>query len=689
MRPKPVLLRAAACLLLGLIPLTGLAAPDEDPYLEALPVVLSASRLPQPMRDAPAAISVIDADLIAATGYRDLSRLLRLVPGMQVGQERSSAQWVTYHGLGFELPAQLQVLVDGRSLNLGSLGDGADIGSLQNIERIEVVRGSNSAAYGSNAFLGVVNIITRHTATDEGSAVSLNLGDHGIADLEARTVRHDGPLGLRLTARHFGDTGFAGLHDGRRGNVLNLRGDLRVSETDEINLTAGVGEAFAQRGYAGMPFETDRERTARTTDSTLHLRWRHAPSTDEEWLLSWYHARNQVRDDWFLDSRANLPPPLAAYLAALPVMHIPVSNTMDLVRNNIELQRRVLAAPDLRLLWGAEWRGVSTESAFYLHDLGSLEREEWRVFGNLEWRAAPRWLWNLGMLAERIDGQRPRLAPRVFLNWQASPASTWRIGYSRAWRQPSLFENAVDVRIVDADYGLLQQRFLPNPELRPPRMDAFELGFLGTLPVVDGTLDVRLFHETIRDLIVRRQVDFTLAPGDNGLADPNLIQRLLRATSWRNASDPVHLSGIEYQLRSKPWTDGEIILNHSMVRAAAKDADIRRNVAPYSTSLTWLQGFGAWQSTLTLLRMGPIDAGFGFTPTFRYTVPAYTTLDASVARSFRFDRQSVEVRLTAINLLGRHQEYANRPLQQLSRFGTDKPANELGPRVWLSLGTRF
>lgn len=675
--------------MLGLIPLACLAVPDEDPYLEPLPVVLSASRLPQPLRDAPAAISVIDADLIAATGYRDLSRLLRLAPGMQIGQERGNTQWVTYHGLGFDLPAQLQVLVDGRSLNLGSLGDAADIGSLQNIERIEVVRGSNSAAYGSNAFLGVVNIITRHTATEEGSTVSLNLGDHGIADVEARAVAHSGPLGLRLTVRHFGDEGFSGLHDGRRGNVLNLRGDLRVSEADEINLTAGVSEAFNQRGYPGMPFETDRERTARSTDSTLHLRWRHAPSTDEEWLLSWYHARNQLRDDWFLDSRANLPPPLAAYLAALPAMRIPVSNTMDLVRNNLELQHRMLAAPDLRLLWGAEWRGVSTDSAFYFRDVGRHEREELRLFGNLEWRSAPQWLWNLGALAERIDGQQARLAPRLFLNWQASPASTWRIGYSRAWRQPSLFENAVDARIVDPVYGLLQQRFLPNPELRPPRMDAFELGFLGTLPALAGTLDVRLFHETIRDLIVRRQVDVTLAPGDNALADPNLIQRLLRATSWRNAADPVHLSGIEYQLRSKPWTDGEIILNHSMVRAAAKDADIRRNVAPYTASVTWLQRLGAWQSTLTLLRMGPLDAGFGFTPTFRYTVPAYTTLDASVARSFRIDRQPVEIRLTAINLLGRHQEYANRPLQQLPRFGPDKPANELGPQVWLSLGTRF
>ena len=689
MPPFPALRHATAGLLTSLLASASLAMPDEDPFLEPLPVVLSVSRLPQPMQDAPGAITVIDADLIAATGYRDLSRLLRLAPGMQVGQERSNQQWVTYHGLGFENPAQLQVLVDGRAVSPLALGTGANVGSLANIERIEVVRGSNSAAYGSNAFLGVVNIITRHTGAEDGSTVRMNVGDHGIADLDARFVAHHGPLGLRLTARRTEDEGFAALHDGRRANVLNLRGDLRLGVADEIDFTAGIGEGRYQRGYPGMPFETDRERTARHTDSALHVRWRHAPSAEEEWSLSWYHTRNDVRDDWSLESRSNLPPALAAYAAALPAMRIPASNSMELERSNVELQHRLVAAQDLRLLWGAEWRAESIASPFYFRAAGDHKREEWRLFGNLEWRSAPQWLWNLGALAERIDGGQAQLAPRLFLNWQASPTSTWRIGYSRAWRQPSLFESVVDVRIIDADYGLLQRRFLPNPELRPPRIDAFEFGFLGTLPQLGGSLDVRLFHERIRDLIVRRMVDVALEPGDNHLADPNLIQRLLRATRWDNAADDVRLSGIEYQLRAKPWTAGELFLNHAVVHAAAGDADIERNVAPYGASLTWLQRFGAWQSTLSLLRMGPIDAGFGFTPGFRYSVPAYTTLDASVARTLRFERQPVELRLTAINLLGRHQEYANRPLQQLVRYGRDKPANEVGPQVWLSIATRF
>ena len=106
MPPSPY--RTAATLLL--LTAASTAAATENSFFEPLPLVLSASRLPQPLQDSPGAVTVIDADLIAATGYRELARLLRLVPGFQVGQERGSAQWVTYHGLGMDYLVQMQLL---------------------------------------------------------------------------------------------------------------------------------------------------------------------------------------------------------------------------------------------------------------------------------------------------------------------------------------------------------------------------------------------------------------------------------------------------------------------------------------------------------------------------------------------------------------------------------------------------
>src|SRR5690606_29045006 len=113
----------------------------------------------------------------------------------------------------------------------------------------------------------------------------------------------------------------------------------------------------------------------------------------------------------------------------------------------------------------------------------------------------------------------------------------------------------------------------------------------------------------------------------------------------------------------RPWTDGELIFNHTLIHVSSGERAVRDSVAPYTAGLTWLQRFGAWQGSLSVLRMGPIEAGSGYVRGFRYQVPAYTTLDLSVARSLRVGNTPVELRLSGINLLGRHQELVHRPLQ--------------------------
>lgn len=291
-------------------------ASAENPFFEPLPVVLSASRLAQPLQDSPGAVSVIDADLIAATGYRELARVLRLVPGFQVGQERGNVQWVTYHGLGMDYPVQMQLLVDGRASLTPSFAASAERALPGDIERIEVVRGSNSAAYGSNAFLGVVNITTDDASRTPGTRLKLAAGAPGILDAGVRHAAQAGPLSLRIGAHHEEDDGFDDLYDGRRTDVLNLRADLRVDATNELGLIAGVAESTHQLGYAGSIFGTAAEREGHKHNRSLHLRWRHTPHEDEEWLLSAYWSGQQMRERWRLDSALNPPPRLPAPAAA-------------------------------------------------------------------------------------------------------------------------------------------------------------------------------------------------------------------------------------------------------------------------------------------------------------------------------------------------------------------------------------
>src|SRR5690606_24247900 len=114
---------------------------------------------------APTAVTVIDRATIRASGARTLSDVLRLVPGFQTFASSDVAARVNYHGITDEdFSPRVQVLVDGRSLHSPLFRNGMNWAlvpvALEDIERIVVVRGSNTTSFGTNAFLGVTNIVT-------------------------------------------------------------------------------------------------------------------------------------------------------------------------------------------------------------------------------------------------------------------------------------------------------------------------------------------------------------------------------------------------------------------------------------------------------------------------------------------------------------------------------------------------
>jgi len=143
------------------------------------PVVLSATRLKQPKSETPAAVTVIDQQTIEQLGARSIAEVLRLVPGLYVGYERGHSPEVGYHALASENSRHLQVLVDGRSIYQPALARilWEDLPlSIEKISRIEVIRGPNTAMYGANSYLAVINIITFHPEDQLGGQASITEG---------------------------------------------------------------------------------------------------------------------------------------------------------------------------------------------------------------------------------------------------------------------------------------------------------------------------------------------------------------------------------------------------------------------------------------------------------------------------------------------------------------------------------
>ncbi len=161
-------------------------AAEEDPFalLRAEQVVTGASKRPQPVSEAPASITVVTAEEIQIQGYRTLAEALQWVRGLYATNDRNYA-YVGVRGLlrPGDFNNKMLLAVDGHTLVGSVFADvlfGEEVGiALEDVERIEVVRGPGSALYGSNAALAIVNVVTRTPGRQRGTEATVRTGAWG------------------------------------------------------------------------------------------------------------------------------------------------------------------------------------------------------------------------------------------------------------------------------------------------------------------------------------------------------------------------------------------------------------------------------------------------------------------------------------------------------------------------------
>jgi iron complex outermembrane receptor protein len=200
-------------LLAGGIPVAALAQtalPDlEHATLEDLMniEITSVSHKKQRLADTAAAVFVITQDDIRRSGMTTIPELLRLAPGVQVAQINSSKWAVAVRGFNQLFGDKLLVLIDGRTvydrLNSGVFWESLDM-PLDDIDRIEVIRGPGGATWGSNAANGVINIVTKSAAESDGAAVTVGGGTLDGTRVAARYAGKLGTVAYRLSSQWAG-----------------------------------------------------------------------------------------------------------------------------------------------------------------------------------------------------------------------------------------------------------------------------------------------------------------------------------------------------------------------------------------------------------------------------------------------------------------------------------------------------
>lgn len=643
-----------------------------------VPVVLTASRIMQSPLDAPAPVTVLDRETIRDSGFTEIQDVFRLVPGFLVADWPNGSPIVVNQGLGDAYSRRLLVLLDGRALYNPFKGgvDWQDLPlRLDDIERIEVVRGANAASYGANAFQGVINIITRVPIGEHETGVVLRAGKRDIGDLYAHMARGDGIFNWRLSAsarqaKNYRNIGLPSQYyqEDIQRQAFNGQFVWTPRPDEEYSFRLGLSNG---KDDIGNPLDiSNPARDVDVQDVFLDVGWKRIHGQNSETSLRYYHYGRRVRDAF----------------AVLPInpLAVPPSLTLqygvDVRRDDLEFQQSHAWSDDLSGLWGLGLRHDAVEAPGSLAGLGSVGGWQWQVFGNLDWEMAPKWRLHAGGMVEKHYNTGLLASPRLALNYRLTPAQSLRLSLGRAYRAPTVFESSAR-EMVTWSGGIAEVAHYAYQDLEPEKLDFVEFGYIGHLQPQGLRIDARVYLNKYGNYIddascyldplwvaagLTPACGFPVPAGydrpqgyygnqydpANPLSPPSFGHP--KAYYFYNSGNiRVHGGDLSLDWASPAW--GRFRLGHSITRISAvnADRDTELSAPRHSTSLLWSRRFpdglrlslgGYWVGAMKWPNEGDVQ-------------PAYRRFDAVLGKTLDLLGKGDELSLTLQNFNSEHTEF--------------------------------
>jgi vitamin B12 transporter len=539
--------------------LVATAARADELTLKVPETIVTATRVPTPIEQIPAGVSVIDRATIEAHGYNSLTQALADIPGVHVSSSGPQGGVASVFIRGTN-SSHVLVLRDGMPINDASDPTEAfnfGIDTLSDIERIEVIRGPMAALYGSGAIGGVINLISRRGSEP---------GIHWIGDLAGgypAQIRGsvsasgvEGPWDFAVTAESQSQRGYdsvpqrqsvyRGVPQGFRDRVATVNLGYTPVEGTRLSLFLRARSSFFGFDTLGSPTFDDSNSNGQTT--SLLGRIGGTTSLFDGKLESGLFVGRSQDDRKFLEPFAPLDPNQAS-----------LDSRFHAYRTDVQWNN-TLHLDDLVKLPGLS-ASAMTFGYQYTGDQIKVRSQSSGLFGPFAQSA------NASMTTNGIYAglqttvlQRLALTGQLRHDWvEDNSPSTWRLGavydlkeiathlkvaYGTAFRVPSLFER----------FGVDSTGFRGNPTLQPERSEGWEAGFTTDISVAAksdfATIGATYFDQRVRDLIV-------------GVFSPV-------ATNVNLGSAHVHGVETEATLRPVPWLD--LHATYTLLDTASSDS---------------------------------------------------------------------------------------------------------------------
>ena len=431
---------------------------DIDLFDLEIPIVVTAARREQKITTVPYAISVITAEDIRRSGARSIPDALRLAPGVDVADMTSGSHALSPRGFHGAVIGKVLVLVDGRqifdSVFGGTLWESWSF-QLEDIERIEVIRGPGGVTWGPNAVNGVINIITKDPKDQLGLTVAGGGGSRGAHKQHLGYAFADENLRLRVSGEYEANDGFRKggsllrkLEDDYKAGRMGLHAIYQVSPDDALTLSAG--SALVDGGYPPTPTAAfDQRRNPGSQGNFLFGKWTHQVSSTNNFELTGY-----VND-------FRMCPGIAA---------------IDYRYQQFALQLNQTIHPDDAhvLTWGIDSRVDLADAGNadpFMLSKGFVSTAILGLYVQDQWRFAPRWTLDLG---GRIDyefygGFQP--SARAALSYKVADRTFLYGAVSRAFQMAPAADRFLDIPMLG---GLVHSTVERDTKVQP--LIAYEIG---------------------------------------------------------------------------------------------------------------------------------------------------------------------------------------------------------------------
>jgi iron complex outermembrane receptor protein len=426
--------------------------------------VTSVSKSAEKISKAASAVYVITQEDIRRSGFTSIPEALRMAPGIHVAQ-MSSNQWaISARGFNRQFSNKLLVMMDGRTIYnpmfSGVLWDTKDT-FIEDIDRIEVVRGPGGTLWGANAVNGVINIITKNAKDTIGSVAYMGTGnsEKGFVGIRTGTTTEDGK-NYRIYAKHSDRENYTKASGGNGDDDWFMsRGGFRMDDdTDKQTSFTLQGDVYSGDRNATMVVPvaaggtTTNEGGEFLTGANILARWVKTIDSNSEASLQTY-IDIVDRDQ--------------------PLLHVS-RTTYD-----IEMQHKTLLQDRNEVTWGAGFRHIAEsidDSTFLNYTPDRRNDSIFNTFIQDKITISPEKLFlTIGSKFEHNEYTGFEIQPNIRASWLIDKKQSAWAAISRAVRTPSRGEDGIILKATGTGSGFITQEGRTN--LNSEELVAYELGY--------------------------------------------------------------------------------------------------------------------------------------------------------------------------------------------------------------------